>query len=72
MSHSAMKKPLSITGKAPTINDINQGQVGDCYFVSSLSAFAVKPYRLENAILTKTVNKAGLFAMQVYVKGVPH
>jgi fibronectin type 3 domain-containing protein len=31
---------LSLWGAGPTADDVNQGQVGDCYFLSTLAAFA--------------------------------
>jgi hypothetical protein len=35
---------LSLFGTGPVIGDVNQGSVGDCYFMASLAAFAdVKP-----------------------------
>jgi fibronectin type 3 domain-containing protein len=37
---STMKVTGSLFGSGPTAADINQGQVGDCYFMSSLAAFA--------------------------------
>jgi hypothetical protein len=44
------KEPLfSSTG--PSLNDINQGYVGDCYFLSTLSAVAAtNPARIQNDI----------------------
>jgi calpain-15 len=32
-------------------NDIKQGQIGDCYFLSSLAALAEKPDRIRNMFL---------------------
>jgi hypothetical protein len=43
---------LSPFGTGPVIGDVNQGGLGDCYFLASLAAFAdVKPSVLENAIV---------------------
>jgi hypothetical protein len=40
----------SLFGTGPVIGDVNQGEVGDCYFMSSLAAFAdVKPSVLVNS-----------------------
>lgn len=38
----------SLFGVAPAIEDVNQGQVGDCYFLSSIDSFAANlPARLQ-------------------------
>jgi hypothetical protein len=38
----------SLWGTGPTLNDVNQGGIGDCYFLASLSAFAnTSPARLQ-------------------------
>ena len=42
---------------------IKQGQLGDCYFLSSLSVMAEKPSRVVNMFLTKEPNKEGLYAV---------
>lgn len=70
MSTSGMSK-ISVVGTDVDYNDINQGYLGDCYFLSAAAAVAEYDYRLLNAIYTPNVNKAGLFALQVYIKGIP-
>lgn len=52
-------------------NDIDQGGLGDCYYLSGLASLAENDYRLKNAMLTQTINKAGAFATQIYIKGIP-
>lgn len=37
-------------------NDINQGALGDCYFLAVLSSLAEFPDRIQNMFLTKTIN----------------
>lgn len=39
-SGAVRKVSQSLWGAGPDADDVNQGQVGDCYFLSSLSAFA--------------------------------
>jgi hypothetical protein len=42
----------SLFGTGPVIGDVNQGEVGDCYFLSTLAALAdVKPSVLQNSIV---------------------
>ena len=43
--------PLYGPSGAPTIQDVNQGYLGDCYFMSSLGEVALKdPSAIENMI----------------------
>jgi hypothetical protein len=60
-----------ILGDNVDVTDIDQGALGDCYFLSACSAVAEKPERFVQAILTDSINPAGLFAMHAYVRGVP-
>ena len=63
----------SLFGSAaqPNYNNIHQGALGDCYYLSSLAAVAEVPKRIQNIFLTPTYNKAGIFAVTVYVRGKP-
>jgi len=51
--------------------DIDQGMLGDCYYLSAISALGMMNDRLNYTIETDRINDAGVFAMRVYVKGVP-
>ena len=42
-------------------NDIKQGALGDCYFLSSLSVISERPERIKKLFATKQVNVEGLF-----------
>jgi calpain-15 len=61
-----------IEGTTNLMNDIDQGAIGDCYFLSALSAIGEWPSRLSSLFLTNTTNKAGVFAATVYIKGIPN
>ena len=50
-------------------NDIKQGALGDCYFLSSLSVISERPDRISNLFVTKEVNKHGLFAVNMTKNG---
>jgi calpain-15 len=50
-----------VVGNNIDYNDIDQGYLGDCYYLSALSSLAENDYRLKNVMLTQTVNKAGVF-----------
>jgi hypothetical protein len=52
-------------------DDIKQGGEGDCYFLSACASVAEIPARFEQAILTDTINAGGIFAANIYVRGVP-
>ena len=53
----------------PGPNDILQGQLGDCYFLASLSAIAEYPNRIKKIFLTHEVNEAGCYAVTMYING---
>ena len=50
-------------------NDIAQGGLGDCYFLSSLSALAEFPERIKNIFLVEVVNSSDLYAVKIFVNG---
>lgn len=52
-------------------NDIQQGLLGDCYFLSCLSAIAEDPERIKRIFITQETNEAGIYAVQLYINGEP-
>ena len=48
---------------------IVQGSLGDCYFLSAVSALAEYPERIKSIFITRTTNQAGCYALQVYISG---
>ena len=61
--------PLYGPSGAPTYQDINQGYVGDCYFVSSLGEVALQnPSAIENMISS---NGNGTYSVRFFVNGQP-
>lgn len=46
-------------------NDILQGELGDCYFLSSLSALAEKPARIERLFETPYYDPAGHYKIRI-------
>ena len=50
-------------------NDINQGSLGDCYFLAVLSSLAEFPERVEALFTTKEINAAGIYLVKFYVNG---
>lgn len=51
-------------------NDIKQGQIGDCYFLSSLAALAERPERIRQMFLTAEANEYGVLGAQMYKNGI--
>ena len=64
----------SLFGGGITPDDINQGGLGDCWFLAAISGIAEKPGRMETAFLNKEnyLNEAGIYAFNFYSLGVPH
>ena len=46
-------------------NDIKQGQLGDCYFLSTLASIAEKPNRIKKLFCTTEVNEAGCYGIKI-------
>jgi calpain-15 len=55
----------------PTPDDINQGALGDCYFLSALSVLAEHPRRIKRIFKTDRVNEQGVYGVNVTKNGVP-
>lgn len=50
-------------------NDIKQGELGDCYFLSSLSVIAENPERIKKMFLVTEPNDQCVYAIQMYKNG---
>ena len=53
-------------------NDINQGSLGDCYFLAVLSSLAEFPHRISDMFVTKDLNAAGIYMVKFYINGIQH
>lgn len=53
------------------VDDIKQGIIGNCYFLSSISAIAEFDYRIKNIIVENDVTKNGQYQIRLYLNGVP-
>ncbi|KAL4474670.1 hypothetical protein ABPG72_002263 [Tetrahymena utriculariae] len=75
-SYSMFEKFKSVSqsrvglGKLITPNDIQQGMLGDCYFLSALSCLAQEPHRILNLFITRKTNKYGIYCVQICHDGV--
>ena len=68
-TYKASTLPLYSASGAPSYTDVNQGYLGDCYFLSSLGEVALQdPSKIENNI---TNNGNGTYGVEFYVNGRP-
>ena len=51
--------------------DAIQGALGDCWIIAAASAVATDPERIKNIFLTQNLNNAGIYALRLYLLGVP-
>ena len=54
-----MDKGYKIFDGVPKIEDINQGSIGNCYFLSALAALAQYPNMIRRIFKTEEVNEFG-------------
>jgi calpain-5 len=66
--------PKSLWGDGISVDDINQGYIGNCWFMAAASAVAEVPGRLESVFLNteSDLNSQGIYAVNFYALGVPH
>lgn len=50
-------------------DDVNQGNLGNCYFLATLSAIAEREKRIIERFLTYKVNSAGIYLVTIFVNG---
>ena len=50
-------------------NDIYQGQLGDCYYLSSLSAVAEHPDRIDRLLMQKETSEKGAYCVALNILG---
>jgi calpain-15 len=51
--------------------NIKQGSIGNCYFITAISSLASLPNILEDVFITKETNEAGIYAMRFFLNGLP-
>ncbi|CDW79117.1 calpain family cysteine protease containing protein [Stylonychia lemnae] len=61
----------TLYGSANYLNDIKQGALGDCYYLAGISAIAEINSRFVKIFVNPEINWAGLYAFNVYIKGIP-
>jgi hypothetical protein len=66
------QKNVSLFGsKGIRPQDIRQGEIGNCWYLSSITALAEYPGRIEGSFLNKEISAAGVYGIQMYALGVP-
>ncbi|CAF3931107.1 unnamed protein product [Rotaria magnacalcarata] len=68
-SKEAQQYSLSVFNQ-PHSKDINQGRLGDCWFVSALSLIAEIPQILYKVMITKQYNPVGLYKIRLCNRGI--
>ena len=51
------------------ITDVNQGSVGDCYFLSALAAMCLNPASIYRLFRTKEVSRQGYYEVYLFLQG---
>lgn len=51
-------------------HDVNQGELGDCYFLAFCSSMAEQPDRVRDMFITKEYNTAGIYLLKLWVNGI--
>lgn len=64
----------TLFGDGVTVDDINQGGLGNCWFLSAASVLAQKEGRLEKVFLNtaNALNNNGIYAVNFFTLGIPH
>ena len=57
--------------ETPEPTAFSKGSCEDSVFLAAVSAIAEQPSRIKNLFLTQSVNKAGCYAVKLYVNGEP-
>lgn len=50
-------------------NDVSQGQLGDCWFLSAVASIAENPRLVEQLFITKEVNDEGVYKIRICKSG---
>jgi len=50
-------------------DDIKQGSLGDCWFLSALAAVSSQPHLIERLFITKNKNEAGIYEVKLCIGG---
>ena len=62
---------MFVNGTATFQDSAQSKYLGDCYFIAGISAMAEYSERLKKAFVIKEMNKSGILAFNMWVKGIP-
>jgi len=68
-SHNDDSKTEWTVMSNPHPNDIEQGALGDCWFLAALTLITERPRMLSHILLTSTVNKEGVYLVRICHNG---
>lgn len=76
---TAWKRPSEIDGDVPSLwgsegikpRGINQGALGDCWFLAATAAIAENPERIQRIFTNKEYPSNGVFELNLYQRGKP-
>jgi len=63
------KEELTMFATREIWSTMQQGELGDCYLLSTLVALDTRPGALEDMFVTKEVNDEGIYAVKFSVNG---
>jgi calpain-15 len=55
---------------SPEPSDIQQGELGDCWLMAALALITERPKMLEHILLTKKINKEGVYLVRLCHNGL--
>lgn len=66
---SDVKKDIKVFDQI-NVDDIHQGDLGNCYFMSGVAALAEFPKRVESCFVTREANEEGKYIVRLFDDGV--
>lgn len=69
MRTSELNFHLGLQNENITPNDVRQGTIGNCYFLSAISSLAQYPQRVMNLFVNLEYTKIGMYIIRLYVNG---
>jgi calpain-15 len=64
-----IRDPIFVEGKIEP-NDVYQGSLGDCYFLSAVSALSERDFRIKNLFPELRLNRQGVYMARLLFRGV--
>lgn len=62
----------SLFGSGPSILDPIQSDLGNCYAIAAMISVAIKPERIRDLFIIDEKNKAGIYAVKLYIRAKPY